>query len=91
MTFIKKPTIFATSLIFKDPLSGLKQFPATESPLKMMKYDFYFNSICSQLYLALTFLVLWKNNLIRKLRLISKFMTTQPWKQTITIYIFPNI
>ena len=32
-----------------------------------------------------------KNGLIRQVRLISKFMTLQPWKQTITIHVFPNI
>ena len=29
--------------------------------------------------------------LIRKIRLISKFMTSQPGKQTIAIHIYPNI
>ena len=28
----------------KDPLSGLRQFWATESPLKMIKNAFYFTS-----------------------------------------------
>ena len=32
-----------------------------------------------------------KNGLIRKIRLISKFMTSQPGKQTIAIYTLPNI
>ena len=32
-----------------------------------------------------------KNDFIRKLSLISKFMTSQPAKQTTTIYILPNI
>ena len=32
-----------------------------------------------------------KNGFIRKIRLISKFMTSQPWKQTIAINILPNI
>ena len=32
-----------------------------------------------------------KNNLIRKTRLISKFMTSQPSYQTIAIQILPNI
>ena len=36
-------------------------------------------------------LVMWKNALIRKLRLISKFMTSQPGKQTNAIHTFPNI
>ena len=32
-----------------------------------------------------------KNGLIRKIRLILKFMTSQPGKQAITIHILPNI
>ena len=32
-----------------------------------------------------------KNDLIGKVSLISKFMTSQPWKQTIAIHILPNI
>ena len=35
------------------------------------------------------FLVMWEN--IRKLRLISKLMTSQPGKQTISMHILPNI
>ena len=31
------------------------------------------------------------NNLIRKIRLISNFVTSQPDKQTIVIHILPNI
>ena len=34
---------------------------------------------------------MWVNDLIRKLRLISKFITSGPGKQTIAIYILPNI
>ena len=32
-----------------------------------------------------------KNGLIRKIRLISKFMMSQPGYQTIAIHILPNI
>ena len=32
-----------------------------------------------------------ENGLIRKLRLTSKFMTSQPGLQTIAIYLLPNI
>ena len=32
-----------------------------------------------------------KNNLTRKIRLILKFMTSQPGQQTIAIHILPNI
>ena len=31
-------------------------------------------------------LVIWKNNLIRKIRLITKFMTSEPGKETIAIH-----
>ena len=34
---------------------------------------------------------MYKNSLIRKVRLISKFMTSQPGQQTIEIHILPNI
>ena len=34
---------------------------------------------------------MFKNDLIRKIRLISKFMTSKSGKQTIAIHILPNI
>ena len=37
------------------------------------------------------FLVMQENDLIRKLRLISKFMTSQTGSQIITIHILPDI
>ena len=37
------------------------------------------------------FLVMQESDLIRKLRLISKFMTSQTGSQIITIHILPNI
>ena len=40
---------------------------------------------------CLDFLVMYKNHLIRKERLISKYMTSQLGKQTIAIHILPNI
>ena len=39
----------------------------------------------------LTFWFMLENDLTRKLKLISKLMTSQSVKQTITIHIFPNI
>ena len=54
----------------KCALSGLRQFFATESPLKMMKNAIYFT------LKPLFFLKI--NGLIRKIKLISKFMTSQP-------------
>ena len=37
------------------------------------------------------FLFMWKNRLIRRLRLDSKFMTSQTGEQMISIHILPNI
>ena len=34
---------------------------------------------------------MWKNGLIRKIRLISKFMTSQPGKPAIVIHTFASI
>ena len=76
-------------------LSGLRPILVTGNPLKMMKNPFYFtlklflfsrySSVC------LEFLITHKNSLTRKIRLISKSMTSQPRLQTITIHILPNI
>ena len=40
---------------------------------------------------CLGFLVIYQNDLIKKIRLISNFMTLQPGQQTIVIHILPNI
>ena len=40
---------------------------------------------------CLGFLVKYQNDLIKKIRLISNFMTSQPGQQTIVIHILPNI
>ena len=40
---------------------------------------------------CLVFLVMYKNDFIRKRRLISKFMTSQPGQQAIAIHILPYI
>ena len=54
------------------------------SPQKLFSFSRYL-SFC------LIFLVLKQNGLISKIRLISKFMTSQPGKQTIVIHVLPNI
>ena len=54
------------------------------SPQKLFSFSRYLN-------FCLDFLIKYKNGLIRKIRLISKLMTSQPGKQTITIHILPNI
>ena len=76
--------------IFKRALPRLRQFLVTESLLKMRKNAFYF--VLKALFVLRIFeflswiLVMYKNGLIRRIRLISKFM-----KQTIGIHILPNI
>ena len=69
-------------LILKGTLSGLRQFLATESPLKMMKNAFYFTSkalfVLKISKFCLDFLVMYQNALIKKIRLISNFMMSQP-------------
>ena len=58
-------------------------------PFKMMKNAFHF--ILKALFIfIMTFRWSGKNGLIRKWRLISKFMTSQPWP-IIAIHILPNI
>ena len=81
---------------FKGALSGVRQFLANESPSKMMKNAFYFT--IKTLFVLKVFkflswlgLVIYKNGLIRKARLISKFMTSQTGSQTIVIHMLPNI
>ena len=68
-------------------------FLATESPLKTMTNAFYFTSkarFVLKLFKFLSdFLVMQQNGLIRKIRLISNFMTSQPGWQTSAIHIFP--
>ena len=79
---------------FKDPLSGMRQFLTNERPLKMMKDAFYF--MLKDLFILEIFtLLFWffgyvKNGLIRKLWLISKFMTSQTGQQVISIHVLPN-
>ena len=67
---------------FKGALSGLRQFMATESPLKMMKSLSFISSeklfsFSRYLNSCHDFLVVLKNGLIRNIRLVSRFMTSQ--------------
>ena len=65
-------------LKFKGVLSGLRPFLVTESPLKMIKNAFQkLFSFSRYLIFSLDFLVMYRNGLIRKIRLISNFMTSQ--------------
>ena len=68
---------------------------ATESPLKVMKNAFYFTLktlfVLKIFTFCLDFLVIKKNDLIRKTSLIKKFMTSRPGSQTIAIHILINV
>ena len=68
---------------FKGALSGLAKVLAAESPLKMI--TFYFTSKALFLHkilnLFLGLLVMQKNGLSGKIKLISRFVTSQPAKQ----------
>ena len=59
-----------------------------------MKNAFYFTSkalFSGYLSFGFDFLVTYQNGLIKKLMLISNFMTSQSGQQTIVIHILPNI
>ena len=82
--------LFRSSFKLKGALSGLKQFMATESRLKTMKNTFYFTSKALFVLKIFKFLS-WLfghvvKRLVRKIRLISNFMTSQPG-----IHILPDI
>ena len=74
--------MLSITAIFKVALSGLRQFLTTESPLKMMKSVFYFTSkalsVLKIFKFLSSYLVMYQNGLIKKIRLISNFMTLQP-------------
>ena len=63
-----------------------------ERPLKLTKNAFYLkSSFRSQGIQIFVLNFVSKNSLNRKIRFISKFMTSQSVYQTITIHILPNI
>ena len=64
--------------VVKGALSALSQYLATESSLKMMKNAFYFTSKALFVLKIFKFLVIYRNGLIKKIKLISNFMTSQP-------------
>ena len=79
---LEKTIIFHNVIILiKGTLSGLRQFLASESPLKMMKSAFYFTLkalFVFNISFCLDFLVMYQSGLIKKIRSISNFMTLQP-------------
>ena len=67
-----------------------------ESPLKMMKNTFHFILKALSILKIFKFLSrhfghLWKTAWLKRLRLTSKFVTSQPAFQAIAILILPNI
>ena len=87
------------SAFTKDPGSAFTEGPGPgPGPLFIkyaFKYDendaFYFVPKALYIHFCLGFLILQKNGLIRKLRLISTFLTLQSEQQIITIHILLNI
>ena len=81
--------------VFKGALSGVRQFLATGSPLKLVKMLFispqklFLFSRCSNF--CFDFFIMQKNGLIKKITLNSSFMASNPGSQAIKIHILPNI
>ena len=77
--------------IFKSPLLGVRKFLAAESPLKLMKNAFYITLkalfVLKIFKFCRDFLVIRESDLVRKLNLISKFVTSKTGKQLITIHM----
>ena len=69
-------------------------FCLNENHFKIMKNAFYFNLKALPVFKIFNFLsslfAMQKSDLIRKLKLISKVITSQTGKQIITIYYLPN-
>ena len=80
-------------VFIKDGLSGLIQFLANENPFKNNEkcYLFHLKIYFLSQNSCLDLLVMQKIGLIRKIRLISKFVTSQPGTPIISIHILPNI
>ena len=77
--------------LIKDALSNLTQVLVVEKLLKMMENTFYFISRAFSFSrysnFCLDFLVMTENSSIKKMRLISKIMTSHLGSQTIAIHI----
>ena len=80
-------------LLLNGALSGLRHSLATVSPLKNDVLFHCKSTFCSQdiLNFCRESLFIKKNGSIRKIRLISKFISYQPGKQTIAIHITLDI
>ena len=77
--------------LIKDTLSNLPQVWVVERLLKLMENTFYFISRALSFprysNFCFDFLVMQENSFIKKMSLISKFMTSQPGSQTILTHI----
>ena len=82
---------WASSNLF---LTAHSQFLAMESPLKVMKNTFYFiwkALVVHKIFRCLSWIYCYvETRLIKKKRLIFKFVTSQPGKQAIAIHILSN-
>ena len=87
--------ILIKSNCLNGALSCLRQLLEIESPLKWWKILFISTqklfSFSRYISFCLDFLVIKKNDLIKKTRLISKFVTSQSGSQTIAMQILINI
>ena len=80
-----KPFTYDEKMLFYFTLKGLLL-------LNIFLFNIIFSiffSIFLYIYICLDFLVMYKNGLIRKIRLLSKFMVSRPGKQTIAIHYCP--
>ena len=71
--------------------SGLRQFLALTALKNDKEMLFILPLFSRYLNFCLDFLVMLENGLIRKIMLISEFMTSQPGKLIIAMCILPNI
>ena len=88
-------SVFALNQDIEGTLSCLRQFLHLKDLWKWWKMLFSSRqklfSFSRYLSFCLDILVIKQNGLIRKIRLTSNFMTSQPGQQTIVIHILPNI
>ena len=94
VNLLTKQIIMLRSKILKIPdITNLATTAALKVRLSPSKKNCFicFFLFSGYLNFCLTFCSCRKNNLIRKTRLILRFMTSQPGQQTNTIHILPNI
>ena len=91
--FLKNGSVDESIILVKGPLSGLEQFWQLKVLYKYENRFFMLKALFVLRYFHFCpeFLVIKKSGSIKKLRLISKLMTSQAGLQTITINIMSNI